>query len=53
MKIGTKLALIGVGSVVLAGLSAVFIPMPYGAIIATLLGAGGSLWIRSFFNVLK
>jgi hypothetical protein len=52
MKIGAKLALIAISSVVLAGLSAVFIPMPYGAILATVIGIGAGIYMRSFFDVI-
>lgn len=53
MKISTKLALIAIGSVILAAISTILIPMPYGAILAGLIGIGGGLWLRSFFNILK
>lgn len=50
MRIGTKIGLIAVGSVVLAGLSAIFVPMPWGAIIACGIGIGAGLYLRSFFD---
>lgn len=53
MKVGTKLALIAVGSVVVAGLSAVLIPQPYGAIIAATISVCAGLWLKSFFENLK
>lgn len=53
MKISIKLALIAVGSVVSAAISAILIPMPYGAILAGLIGVGGGLWLRSFFQDFK
>ena len=52
MKKGTKLVLIAVSSVILAGLSAIFIPMPYGAILAAGIGIGAGLYMRSFFDVI-
>ena len=52
MKKGTKLALIAVSSVILAGLSAIFIPMPYGAILAAVIGIGAGIYMRSFFDVI-
>jgi hypothetical protein len=52
-KIGTKLALIAVGTVIIGGACAVHIPIPYGPILGGLIGIGGGLWIRSFFSSIK
>lgn len=52
-KIGTSLALIAVGTVVLGAISAIFIPSPYGIITALSIGIGGGLWMRTFFDDLK
>lgn len=53
MNQGTKLALIAVLSVVLAGISVVLIPMPYGAILAACIGVGDGLYMRSLFSNIK
>jgi hypothetical protein len=53
MNIGLKLGLTAVLSVILAGVSAVFIPQPYGIILATLIGLGGGIYMRSLFKPLK
>lgn len=53
MKAEAKLALIAVGSVILAGLAAVFIPQPYGSAAAGVIGVCGGLWTRSHFDNLK
>lgn len=48
-----KIAMIAVSAVILAALSAIFIPMPWGAIIAAVIGLGSGRWIYSFFDYLK
>lgn len=53
MRIGTKIGLIAVGSVVLAGLAVAVIPQPIGAVVAGTIGVCAGLWIRSYFDNLK
>jgi hypothetical protein len=53
MNTGLKLGLTAVLSVILAGVSAVFIPQPYGIILAALIGLGGGIYMRSLFKPLK
>lgn len=53
MTTKTKLSLIAVGTVILSGLAATLIPMPYGPIVALLMAFGGGLWMKSFFDILK
>lgn len=53
MKKGTKLALTAVLSVISSCISAVFIPMPYGAILAACVGIGAGLYMKSLFNPIK
>lgn len=48
MKVATKLAISAVGAVVLAALSAIFIP--YGAILSGIIGIAEGFYIRSLFN---
>lgn len=52
-RLGIILMLIAVSAVILAALSAIFIPMPWGAILAIIIGIGGGRLIYSFFNNLK
>ena len=44
-----KMAMIAVSAVILVALSAIFIPMPWAAVI----GLGSGRWIYSFFDYLK
>lgn len=44
-----KIAMIAVSAVILAALSAIFIPMPW----AVIIGLGSGRWIYSFFDYLK
>lgn len=53
MNKGLKLGLTAVISVVLAGISAIFIPQPYGIILAALIGLGAGIYMRSLFKPLK
>ena len=53
MKINTKIGLIAVITVILAAVSAIFIKMPFGAIIACIISIIGGFYIRFILNKLK